>query len=645
MIKTIIRSTSYAIRSLSAPARVLVFLMLVLTLSRLSIMGWYWDRVVPAEGSWFILIQGIRFDLVLMGMLLGPALLAAPWTTGRKWPALFWRCYLVAAAFFVVWIEFGTISYIDQYDARPNYLYVEYLKYPREVLSMLLKSYTLLIPFAALGSLGAGYLVWRMTRGLLDAPAGNRIPGALLLMPVLVVLTFGVIRSTNDHHPVNPSTVAFSNDAMVNQLALNSPYTLIYAIYEQNRDSKSTHYGQMEEDEALRIVLETADLTDKVDINSSSPTRHQHVATRRLVAPLNLVIVLEESLGAEFVGGLGGKDLTPNLDDLANKGIWFEQLYATGTRSVRGVEAIISGFPPTSKRSTVKLAETQQNFFTVANLLGAQNYTTSLLYGGAAHFDNMRRFFLNNGFHKVIEERDFENPEFKNSWGVSDEDLFLKAHEYFSAMGDQPFFSMVFTTSNHKPFDIPQGKVEKRQGPDGPRDTAVAYADYALGEFLKLAKNSNYYENTVFLIVSDHNSRVFGDQLIPVERFHIPGVIIGGSVEARRVSGISSQIDLMPTLLSLMGVDGELPAIGLDLTRPEYFNGAGRAQMQFHDTQAWYEPGRVVTLQPNLPMQSFLYQAGGRLEPDLLPDEALMQRALAHALWAPMVIRDKAYHP
>jgi phosphoglycerol transferase MdoB-like AlkP superfamily enzyme len=255
----------------------------------------------------------------------------------------------------------------------------------------------------------------------------------------------------------------------------------------------------------------------------------------------------------------------------------------------------------------------------------------------------MRRFTLNNGFQTIIEEKDFKNPDFSSTWGVSDEDLFLKAHEYFSQKGDEPFFSLVFTTSNHKPFDIPAGKVETRTGVDGGRDTAVAYADYALGRFLQLARSSDYYDNTVFLIVSDHNSRVKGANLIPIERFHIPGVIIGGSIEPRRIRGISSQIDLLPTLLSLIGVDGQHPAIGYDLTTAEHYEGAGRAQMQFHDLQGWLVPEKVIILQRKLPPQTFLYNPGGTLRPDPEPDPDLKQQALAHALWPVMMIRDKAY--
>ena len=636
-----------SVRSLLAPLRVLGFLLLLLSLSRLSLLAWYWDRVAPTDGSWFILLQGVRFDIVLMGMLVGPALLAAPWLSGRKFGGSLLRYYLVVITFFVVWVELGTIPYIDQYDARPNYIYVEYLKYPREVFSMLLTSYGLLMVIVAFVTLASARMAWRLTTGASRVSSYQRVPGALLLMPVIAVLIFAMIRSTLDHHPVNPSTVAFTTDSMVNQLPLNSPYTLIYAIYEQYRDSKggAANYGKMDENEALRIVVEYAGLEGKVDLQSDSPTMHDQVATRRLDRPLNLVIVLEESLGAEFVGSLGGKDLTPNLDALADEGIWFERLYATGTRSVRGIEAIVSGFPPTSKRSVVKLTETQKDFFTIANVLQKQNFQTSFIYGGSAHFDNMRRFFLNNGFQTVIDQKDFEDPKFESTWGVSDEDLFLKAHEFLSNRGDQPFFSLVFSSSNHKPFEIPAGKVETRTGPEGPREMAVAYADYALGRFLELARVSNYWDNTVFLVVSDHNSRVKGAHLIPIERFHIPGVILGSGIEPRRVPGITSQIDLLPTLLSLMGVDSRHPAIGRDLTRPEYYQGGGRAQLQYHGIQGWLVDGKVVIMQRKLPRKSYLHTPGSNLTLDPTPDHTLEQQALAHALWPVLMIRKKAYHP
>ncbi len=300
----LISSFTTAIKSLAAPARVLGFLLLVLTLSRIVLIGWFWDRVAPTGGTGFILLQGIRFDLVLMGMLLGPALLAAPWLSGRKFGVSALRFYLLAVTLYVMWVELGTIPYIDQYDARPNYIYVEYLKYPREIFSMLMASYGLLMVLIAVITVASGLFAWRLSRSAKQTTPGHRFFGALFLMPILVVMIFAMIRSTTDHHPVNPSTVAFTTDSMVNQLALNSPYTLIYAIYEQNRDSRTgnANYGKMNDADVLRIVTEKAGLTDVVE---QRIVNHQVVVLLGVITRMHLVTPVEV---ADVCVGFAGED-------------------------------------------------------------------------------------------------------------------------------------------------------------------------------------------------------------------------------------------------------------------------------------------------------------------------------------------------
>jgi phosphoglycerol transferase MdoB-like AlkP superfamily enzyme len=461
--------------------------------------------------------------------------------------------------------------------------------------------------------------------------------------PVIAVITLAMVRSSLDHRPANPSIAAFSQDSMVNQLPLNSPYSLIYAIYERYREAEraSVRYGAMDEAEVLNIILAEAGIATTDQLDATAPTLHHQEATRAREQPLNLVIVLEESIGADYVGSLGGKDLTPELDKLAAQGIWFERMYATGLRSVRGIEAVITGFTPRAQRSVVKLAETQRNFFTIASLLERHGYQTSFMYGGESYFDNMRRFFLGNGFQTIIDEDDFEQPAFTGSWGVSDEDLFERAHDVFSNAGKKPFFSLVFTTSNHPPFEIPEGRVSESSY--GLRETAIKYADFALGRFFDMARNSNYWENTVFLVVADHSVSVIGGTLVPIERFRIPGVILGGTIEPRRIDGITSQIDLLPTLLSLIGLSSDHPGIGRDLTLPEYAAGAGRASMQFNELQAYMEEGNVVILQPDLAPMTFGLDAAGEME--LIPqgNPAMERKALAYALWGSMTIRNRAY--
>jgi len=624
--------------------------LIALSASRLLLIFIYWDRVAPTQGLGFILLQGIRFDIILIGMVFGPVLLFKPWFHTLaflrrigKWLFPVYMGLVTSMAFF---IEATTTSFIAEYDSRPNYLFVEYLVFPKEVFSMLAGSHLLeLIVLPTLAFL----LAWLVINWLSKDPRRDLpVPFwfCILATPFTAILVLAMVRSTLDHRPVNPSIAVFCQDSMVNQLPLSSPYSLLYAVYEHRRDAftKKVRYGSMSDDEVLSIILKEADITPDAQLDPATPTLHYQKATKAREKPLNLVIVLEESLGADTVGSLGGWDITPELDKLADQGIWLERLYSTGTRSVRGIEAIISGFTPTPMVSVVKHAETQNNFFTLASLLEKQGYQTSFIYGGEAHFDNMKRFFLNNGFMSVTSEKDYENPVFQATWGVSDEDLFTRAHQEFEDAGERPFFGLVFTSSNHDPFEIPPNRVTREDDPQAARKTAIKYADYALGRFVDMARQSSYWENTIFLIVADHPARLFAGKPVPVDRFHIPGVIIGGPIEPRRIPGITSQIDFVPTLLSLMGIDSQHPGVGRDLTLPEYSEGSGRAMMQFNSLQAYLENDKVVVLQPDLEPKSYRLQADGAMVPDAQPDPELERKALAWSLWGPMMIRLKAYH-
>jgi len=621
--------------------------LVVLTASRLLLIGIFDDRVSQTDGFGFILLQGFRFDIILLGLVFGPIALVKPWLHThavlrrvKKWILPIYVGVVTALAFFV---EASSASFLAEFDSRPNYIFVEYLLYPSEVLPTVFSERPIeLVAFSMITIL----IAWTVFRWLRSDPLAHirlSLQSCVIATPIIAIIAVAMVRSTLDHRPVNASTAAFSQDSMVNQLPLNSPYTLIYALYERQRDAdrERIRYGVMDDDEVLDIILAEAGLRPGDQLDPSSPTLHHQQATRAREKPLNLVIILEESLGAQYVGSLGGLDLTPELDKLYDEGISFDRLYATGTRSVRGIEALITCITPRAQLSVVKLGATQNNFFTLASLLARSGYQTSFIYGGESHFDNMRQFFMGNGFQTVVDENDYEDPVFLGTWGVSDEDLFNRAHDEFSKTGGQPFFSLVFTSSNHSPFEIPENRVEV--SPHGPRETAIRYADYALGRFFDTARRSDYWEDTVFLVVSDHGLGINGGTLVPIERFRIPGVILGGTIEPGRISGITSQIDLLPTLLSLIGLSSEHPCIGRDLTRPEYADGAGRASMQFGELQAYHEEGRMVVLQHDLDPTTFRVDPNG--ETELIPDgdPELERKALAYALWGPMAIRDKAY--
>jgi len=629
-----IRNTLQNLRPLA------VFAAAVLTalgLARLGLVLWQLDRVRAAHMLGAVFVQGLRFDLVLLGFLaLLPVLTLPLLATSNallRFGGVVMRGYLIACFALIVFMEFATPSFIVQYDARPNRIFVEYLIYPKEVASTLLAGYG----FELVGALIVVALAaWMLQRTLRAAARDTRpmpIAAALLLTPLLFTLCVLAMRSTLDHRAVNPSTVALSTDPLVNDLALNSTYSLFYTIAEGRYEPEGGfRYGAMSDRESLDRVRAEMRVPREAFVTGDIPTLHHQTATRAPARPRNLVIVLEESLGAEHVGALGGVPTTPRLDALAKQGMWLENLYATGTRSVRGLEALVTGFTPTPAPSVVKLEGSQRDFFSIARVLHDAGYDTSFIYGGEAQFDNMRRFFMNNGFDFVVDENDYANPVFHGSWGVSDEDLLQRADQELSKRRERPFFSLVFTTSNHSPYEYPEGRIEPYDAEPHTVNNAVKYADYALGEFFAHARTQPYWNDTVFLVVADHNSRVFGAELVPVEHFHIPGLILGGGIEPSTYTPVASQIDLPPTLLSLIGISSDHPMIGHDLTRPEFAAGPGRAIMQYNDTQAYMWGHDVAILRKGLPPAVFAYDGEAGLTPEPT-DPELVATAIAHATW------------
>ncbi|MCW8888669.1 MAG: LTA synthase family protein, partial [Gammaproteobacteria bacterium] len=570
-------------------ASLFVMGLLVLSISRIALVAWQFERVGAVDGFGFVLLQGVRADIIILSFILFfPTLLAPLFSlttvTKRYWEPVL-AVWLSVMLLLLIFMELSTPSFINEYDTRPDRIFVEYLKYPAEVFSTLFKAYTLQLIITAVVMLFAVRVTWRHFAGFIGTPSAMKRVHALLLLPVLIILLIVGGRSSLQHRPANPSLFAFSTDNLVNKLPLSSTYSVLFAIYNlKHEQSSSEVYGEMDPTEVIERVRNTMAVDADSFVDNKMPTLHRQVATVKRERPLNLVIVLEESLGAGFVESLGGIPVTPNLERLSKEGLWFKRMYATGTRSVRGIESVLTGFAPTPARSVVKLEGSQRNFFTIADLLGERGYHTEFIYGGESHFDNMRGFFLGNGFQSIVDQRDYPNPKFVSSWGASDEDLFDKALERFDQLHtkDAPFFSLIFTSSNHSPFEVPENTIELYDEGKNTVNNAVKYADYALGRFFDALKEKSYYRDTIFLIVADHDTRAHGASLIPINKFQIPALIIAPGIEPSEYEAIASQLDLPPTILSLMGIDSIHPMIGHDLTidNPKH----GRALMQFQST-------------------------------------------------------------
>ena len=620
--------------------------LIILSLSRIGLVLWKFDRVHSTGELLAVLYQGVRVDVIqlaliaLIPILLAPLLAIKRFFTAWKWLTYVW---VLVAIVLLVFLEAATPGFIMEYDLRPNRIFVEYLKYPHEVMGMLWTGFKVHIfagvVFTLLAILGMRY--WM--RPWLSAKPTWTNKRLWLVWPLVFVLALLGIRSTLGHRPANPALFAITQDSMVNSLILNSGYSVFYAIYSLQHEAKSSQiYGKMDRADIFKLTQ-----TKDTDI----PTLTTLVPSAKRDKPLNLVIILQESLGAGFVASLGGKPVTPNLELLKEEGIWFEQLYATGTRSVRGIEAVVTGFQPTPADSTVKLSLSQKNFFSLASLLEKQGYITEFIYGGESHFDNMRSFFMGNGFQQIVDQKDYKNPVFVASWGASDEDLLNKTHEQLLAhhASGKSFFTLAFSSSNHAPFEFPDGRIELYEQPKATDNNAVKYADYAIGEFIKKAKASPYWKDTVFLIVADHDIRVRGETLVPIEHFHIPGLILGADIKPQRITSMASQIDLPVTVLSLMGVQAQHPMTGRDMSNlpADYL---GRAMMQYNYNFGWMEQTKeanqvVVLREGKAPAHGVYDTTHKHLDEVAPPDNAtqLEQRALANSLLPSLLYTEQRY--
>lgn len=623
---------------------ILVCGLLILGLSRLALTATYLERFTDTPKYWILFLVGVRMDIILLSFaIIAPTvlLLSLPKRILLKirWLITTWFTLFMGM---LVYMECATFPFVAEYDLRPDQKFLEYLGHVREVATTLAKVYWLELLIGGALLLFSIRFFSKSCYYILTNYREWRSKTRFVVFPLVVGLLVLGARSSVGHRPANLSSAAFSENHLANEFALNSSYSMLYAAYRMYRHEKnpSLDYGKMERSEIIARVRKNSTFQLEEEIGEI-PFMHKQVSPYKLARPANVVIILQESMGAVDVGCLKGPPITPHLCSLKDEGLWLSNLYATGTRTVRGIEAVVSGFLPTSAVGVLKLPRAKNNFFTAAALFAKYGYETEFLYGGMSNFDEMRSFFLGNGFKSIYDEPTFENPVFHGTWGVSDEDLMVKANQVFKSHGETPFFSLILSTSNHLPYEFPDGRIELYEQPKQTHFNAIKYADYAIGKFFELAKKEKYYENTIFLIVADHNSHVRGNEHVPIDKFHIPGLIIGPNVPKQEMAILSSQIDLLPTLLHFTGIETVHPMVGRNLM--ELPNGTkGRAFMQYGSNNAYQIEDKLIISRPHLPQDYYQLGSDGKLT-STSPDPEMAKDALAYAHLPWILYSEKRY--
>jgi phosphoglycerol transferase MdoB-like AlkP superfamily enzyme len=514
-----------------------------------------------------VAIVYLLFPLTLLLAMLPQRLLTSRFmkylATGCVATLLFGMLYLACAEF----IFFG------EFDGRFNLVAVDYLVYPHEVFINIWESYHViwfLIGCSLLSLLLTAWLRHHLIRDRLPVES-LRIrlffAGAHLL--ILLIVLGGV----------STDSLGLFNNRVTNEITANG-ISSFFRAFHTNELSYTDYYPILGDEEAFRIMRDELGHRGGSLVKTSGQDLSRYFAAQPGLGSLNVVVIVEESFGGQFVGAYGSDlGLTPNFDRMAQEGLLFANAFASGTRTVRGLGAIVTSLPPIPSEGIIK----RPGSWPIANwgeILRRQGYHTSFLYGGFGLFDNMNPFFAGNGF-SIADRTDIKTVTFSNIWGVCDQDLFNHALGYFDAEAKtgRPFFSVLMTTSNHSPYTFPAG-IPDVPPTGGGRVDGIRYADFALGEFMEKARTHSWYTDTLFVIVADHDARVYGREQIPLRHYRIPLLIIApGKVQPRMIADATGQIDIAPTVMGLLGLPYQAPFYGQDVLhapagqpRPLFFN-------------------------------------------------------------------------
>lgn len=602
----------------------------IASLTRLALTAHAGLGKIPVSLWPGLFLRGIGFDLAVLTWLLAPMLLwAALWPV--RWRNTRWQGGLRLAIFFLMTavLLFGALSewvFWEEFETRFNFIAVDYLVYTHEVIGNIVESYPvapLLAGVAALAALPAWLFRARIrAAGVPATEAGWRVSYAALAIAL----------PWCSMHLADVDQMQFSGNAYANELAGNGLMTF-FAAFRRNELDYERFYATLPTEQADRILaelgVERQPLSKALNPgpDESEAFDPQRIPFRR--PPRNVVLISVESLSARFLGSFGNPaGLTPRLDALAKDGLLFTRLYATGTRTVRGLEALSLGTPPIPGQAIVRRPG-NEHLATAGEILRRQGYETLFLYGGYGYFDNMNGYFAGNDY-RVVDRTDFPKASvgFGNVWGVADEYLFdnsLAQLDRTHAAG-KPFLAQIMTTSNHRPYTYPDGRIDIPS--PGKREGAVKYTDYAIGRFIDQARDKPWFDETLFVIVADHCASASGKTRLPVPGYHIPLILYAPSMLAPgRDDRLASQIDIPPTLLDLMGLPGDNHFFGKSLfeQRPEN----RRAFISNYQELGYLKADRLVVLGPKQRVDTFRIDPNGEASP-AAPDSRLRDEAVAY---------------
>jgi phosphoglycerol transferase MdoB-like AlkP superfamily enzyme len=461
----------------------------------------------------------------------------------------------------IIFSAFSEITFWEEFQARFNFIAVDYLIYTTEVIANIVESYPVALLLGIILAITTliFYFSWQKIIVKKSENFLQRLKNFVVFSALLLIAFFTIDSS---------KLTKISQNNYANEAAANGIYQL-FSAYRNNEIDFDQLYITRDENEVIkniRVSISKQEPRSKF-LNGEDISRLIPQARIGAEKKYNVIFVTIESFSAEFMKAFGNEEnISPNLDEIAKKSLFFTNLKATGTRTIRGLEALTLSAPPTPGNSIVRRPN-NENLFNISSPLKDRGYEAKFLYGGDGYFDNMNYFFENNGF-EIVDRKKFTEKEinFENAWGVSDEDLFdktIKEADKSYAAG-KPFLNFVMTTSNHRPFTYPAGKIDIE--PKTGRNGAVKYTDYAIGKLLEKSRAKKWFDNTIFIFIADHCAGSAGNTDVPLWRYQIPAIFYAPKIISPKIFDKNvSQIDIAPTLFGVMNLSYKSKFFGTDV--------------------------------------------------------------------------------
>lgn len=524
---------------------------------------------------WFgLTAAGALLDLsVAMVILAIPRVVLAisPRAPRERWSIRFLT--VAGAAFSMQYLAAVEFFFFDEFNTRFNHIALDYVLYPTEVFGNIYQSFNI-GQYALEAFVGAIVIAYLIVGGqsVSDVAVQRRTRRhEIAIALVRGALAFALLWF---------SPAVMVDDRVANEIGLNGPMQLARALKTASLDYDTFYATRPEREARLRSA---AVLEFPVPAQPEAPD----FRLVRSIAPLrpkplrSIVVVLEESLGSDFIGCLGAQpgDLTPGFDRWAKEGLLLTNLFATGNRTVRGLEATLCSMVPLPGDSIVKREHTDQVDGLPA-ILGRLGFSSAFFYGGRGVFDNIRNFTTALGYQQLVEQSDYPAEAFTTAWGVADQYIFdaALARQIQAKKANEKLFVTVLSVSNHKPFLVPPGPWGKPK--ERNRHVAVRYSDWAVARYLDQMRDAGLLEDTAVVVAGDHGARVYGSERIPIRSYRIPALFLvpDAAWKGVRLGRLASQIDLPATLLALAGIGCDVPFFGSPVTgKPE---AGGRAFVQ-----------------------------------------------------------------